>query len=26
MRAHLSDGNDVQLKYNAYDDIIFCKG
>ncbi|WP_432702810.1 RHS repeat domain-containing protein [Lysinibacillus sphaericus] len=25
MRAHLSDGNDVQLKYNAYDDIIFAK-
>ncbi|MEK3727601.1 hypothetical protein [Lysinibacillus sp. FSL W8-0953] len=25
VRANLSDGNDVQLKYNAYDDIIFAK-
>ncbi len=25
VRANLSDGNDVQLKYNAYDDIVFAK-
>ncbi|WP_445477719.1 RHS repeat-associated core domain-containing protein [Lysinibacillus irui] len=25
VRANLSDGNDVQLQYNAYDDIIFAK-
>ncbi len=25
VRANLSDGNDVQLKYNAYDDVIFAK-
>lgn len=23
--ANLSDVNDVQLKYNAYDDIVFAK-
>ncbi|MGE7911738.1 hypothetical protein [Lysinibacillus xylanilyticus] len=25
IRANLSDGNDVQLKYNAYDDVVFAK-
>ncbi|WP_427108127.1 RHS repeat domain-containing protein [Lysinibacillus xylanilyticus] len=25
VRANLSDGNDVQLKYDAYDDVIFAK-
>jgi len=25
VRANLSDGNDVQLKYNAYDDVVFAK-
>ncbi|MGE7912651.1 DUF6531 domain-containing protein [Lysinibacillus xylanilyticus] len=25
VRANLSDGNDVQLKYNAYDDIVLAK-
>ena len=25
VRANLSDGNDVQLKYNAYDDVILAK-
>ncbi|MGE7911723.1 hypothetical protein [Lysinibacillus xylanilyticus] len=25
VRANLSDGNDVQLKYDAYDDIVFAK-
>ncbi|MEX3745997.1 DUF6531 domain-containing protein [Lysinibacillus xylanilyticus] len=25
VRANLSDGNDVQLKYNAYEDIVFAK-
>ncbi|MFC9539006.1 hypothetical protein ACFTQ7_03890 [Lysinibacillus sp. NPDC056959] len=25
VRANLSDGNDVQLKYDAYDDVVFAK-
>ncbi|MGE7928267.1 RHS repeat-associated core domain-containing protein [Lysinibacillus xylanilyticus] len=25
VRVNLSDGNDVQLKYNSYDDIVFAK-
>ncbi|MFJ6267073.1 hypothetical protein [Lysinibacillus xylanilyticus] len=25
VRVNLSDGNDVQLKYNAFDDIVFAK-
>jgi len=25
IRANLSDDNDVQLKYNAYDDVVFAK-
>ncbi|MFJ7888352.1 DUF6531 domain-containing protein [Lysinibacillus xylanilyticus] len=25
VRANLSDGNDVQLKYNAYENIVFAK-
>ncbi|MEK4171428.1 RHS repeat-associated core domain-containing protein [Lysinibacillus sp. FSL L8-0312] len=25
VRANLSDGNDVQLKYNAYDDIVIAR-
>ncbi|MCH1624645.1 RHS repeat-associated core domain-containing protein [Fredinandcohnia quinoae] len=25
VQANLSDGNDVQLQYNAYDDVVFAK-